>query len=38
MTDAKTVEVSPHLSMGFDGAWICLNDVLPLPKGHSFAP
>lgn len=27
--DAKTEEVSPHLSMGFNGAWIFLNDVLP---------
>lgn len=27
--EAKTEEVSPHLSMGFNGAWVFLKDVLP---------
>ena len=28
-TDVKVDEVPPHLSMGFNNAWIFLNDVLP---------
>jgi branched-chain amino acid transport system substrate-binding protein len=38
--DAKTDEVSPHLSMGFNGAWVFLSDVLPraIRKTGSASP